>query len=714
MKKINQVLKIISFLYLLFTSRVFADVNIISPSTQLSNVWANKQILLINATDGEEVYYSFSGEDPLDSGFVYDGPVLIDITGDVELKITSVDKNHQRKDFVVNYSVDENLNNVITDDSEIEFFSLLNDSVIFNMNCGNELLIPDSLNYSISCFSTDIKMEIGRNIFVSENSTLERYVSLTVKNNENVFWNYVVHIIPSVRGEYSLSEMPFEICEWSRIKLKDNKFIYSIDDGWWQRSGQELEVDRSVPHTIRWQSVDYDPLNPIHSYSIPVTPVLRSSILENGSLELSLEGDENYRITKSNDSQLYSTGAGLHKKIIVDAFKGENFSVLFPLEVYSENVYQGKLFAFVEVNRKQPDIPEIVVSDKSKICRNDVTFTINRGKESDTIKYFVSGPFPLSFEQLTHKQSFEPELKVSENSFIEYDGDVIKLTALYDQAVLYKVYAYAIDKWDNVSFLNTENIIIDKCNYFINPDIIVENPDGTFEKPFNDFSQFQNIVNENSWTKFYISGKNLLPDCALNLRQNFQIVGIDKAQIEFNEHSSFVINQASCALNNILIKNKEQISAKNSFLINVSGGTLQVTDSELSFAGNKNAVLLNCSNAVVDMINSGLSSVSNDYSCVISAHKSKININNCRLSSSATTSVNISVKNTKLSLKQSDCSINGTNTRIAELYSSTGEFIMNRFISKKNSSDVENDAIWKDSKSSVSESKNSTIGFKKK
>ena len=711
MKKIKQFFKLFLSLYLFSSASIFADVKIVSPAVEVSKIWANKQVLVINATEGEDVFYSFSGEDPLKSGFVYDEPVLIDITGDVELKISSVNKNHQRKDIVLNYTVDESLNDKITTLEEKSFINKLNESVIYNLECGQHLDIPETFNYVVSCVTEDYSMEKGRSIYVNSDSTLDRYASLVLKSSSNCFWNYVIHVIPVVKGEYTKAAVPFEIIEWSKIKFNDNKFIYAIDDSWWQRSGQIIEIDRSVPHIIKWQPVDYDPFNPIVSYNIPATPVIKCELMENSTIELSLEGDSSYRFAKNKNAVVSAPAVGLHEKIVVDAFPGENFSTLLPLDVYSENVYQGQLFAFVQLNRKKPAIPEIVLSDISDVCRNDVSLYMKAAKEEDIIKYYIHGPVTLNFEQLTHKSPIEPALKVDSQAFVNYENTEIKLVGKEDVPVYYKVYAYSVDKWDNVSFLKTVDVVIDKCNYFINPKSSVDNPDGTYEKPFNDLSKLEEIINNNNWSNFYLYGKISVNELNLNLKQNFQITGVDKAQVEFGKNSGLFINGGSCSLNNILLKNTDLLTGSDSIMINVINGTLQLKDCELSFTRNKNAVLINSIQSIVNIANTGLNSVANDYSCVISGINSKITLNKCRVSTVATTNVNITVKNSKLNLLNSSCSLSGLNSRIVELFSSEGVLSMNNFTAKKNGQNSSSDIVWKDENSKVTESKNKVVGF---
>ena len=68
----------------------FADVaesKIISP---VPGNWQNPQPLIILKQPETEVYYSLSGDNPLNSGFAYDGPVRLDMTGSLMLSVITV------------------------------------------------------------------------------------------------------------------------------------------------------------------------------------------------------------------------------------------------------------------------------------------------------------------------------------------------------------------------------------------------------------------------------------------------------------------------------------------------------------------------------------------------------------------------------------------------------------------------------------------------
>ncbi len=109
---------IFSFAFFCFSFSVFAQ-RVISP---VAGNFCNKQPLVIDVSDGAECFYSLSGTDPLASGFAYDGPVLIDITGRVDVKIAVI-KENSKEEIEISYNVKEE-NPFETDSQEFNFKKL--------------------------------------------------------------------------------------------------------------------------------------------------------------------------------------------------------------------------------------------------------------------------------------------------------------------------------------------------------------------------------------------------------------------------------------------------------------------------------------------------------------------------------------------------------------------------------------------------------------
>lgn len=691
-----------------FCAPLYAKITVVSPSGAYGSVWANRQILLVNTTDGEEVFYSFSGSDPLESGFVYDGPVLLDVAGTVELNVTGIDRNRERHDYVIKYTVDESKDAALSD-HENAFIQKMKGEVTTDLICGDTVFVPPSFEYSISSDGKYSPFEPGRGISISKNSNIERFFSLAVKSKDETLWNFIVHTVPAVQGEFTKIPLPFEFDEWSNVRFSDSNYIYAVDGGLWQGSGKTVELDRTVPHVIKWQNVHYDEANPVHSYTVPPAPQISSEIQEDSTVVLSLEGDASYRFSPSDKNQTASLPAGLYKTIVADAFPGENFSAAIPVDVYSENVFHGSLLACVKVNRRKPLMPDVMLNSKTEVSRDDVEFFITSDNDDAKIKYFVFGPHKLDYSELNGGHTLA--VKIDESYFKEYGGEKMKLAAEEGEPVLYKVFCYAVDRWDNVSDMRCADIVIDKCDYFVDGNSKSSNPDGTYENPFSDFSQIETVVNANRFSRFYVSGKVEFPDAKISLKQNSQIVGIDDAEIVFPQDASLYVINSSLHIENVRLSSVFPSSDSKTSFFNVENSVLTVENSEISFGRSKNATLFNCLNSVLNIKSAGVTSFANDYACAVSAGNSKIFISQSRVATIGNTNVNFSCKNSKLNLSDSTCTVSGFNCRIAELFSSDAEMTGGTFEAKEIQSRTKNIPVWKDGASSFSGTKNLFRGF---
>lgn len=678
----------------------FAEVTILSPAANQSRVWFNKQALVINATEGEEVFYSFSDEDPLKSGFAYDGPVPLDLDGNVKLNVATI-KDRKRIDYVLDFEVDLSTPEVFDTLEEKEFIDKLSASSIFDLECGKELVIPEAFEYLLSSSNANEDFETGRTIYISKDSSLERYLTLTIKSKKNNFYNFVIHVIPSVQVEFTKDTVPFEFEQWSKIKLVNHKFIYKIDDKWWQGAGETIEIDRTVPHVIKWQDVDYDITNPVSSYEIPPTPVIRAETQADSSIILSLNGDESYRFAKGNNYLNNFLPNGLFKEIKVDAFQGENFSALLPLDVYSENVLQGTLYISVQVNRKEPKAPVIVLPYRSEIYREDVSVYFTADKDDYQIKYLVEGPF--------YKKS--DDIKCSEYEIIENEdisdfitaasGEKINLKSVDEKPCAYRVSCYAIDRFDNISKTASEFIEIDKCNYYVNSKTADNSIQlGTVKHPLANLDAIEEITNGRKYTNFYIDGEVQFANEIVSLKQNVKFSGNENSKVMFGEKSAINVFNSSLEINNIVFDNVHNESNLTNSFITLNNSTLEVRKSELNFARDRNATLINAGKSTVNIYNSGLTSSAVEYACAVSGLSSKIAITDeSRITTNAVTNVNFSVKKSTFGVNNSTCKVTGSSSRIAELYSSKGRFDFNTFELGENSE--KSDFIWKDKNSTI-------------
>lgn len=681
----------------------FAEVTILSPAANQSRVWFNKQALVINATEGEEVFYSFSDEDPLKSGFAYDGPVPLDLDGNVKLNIATI-KDRKRVDYVLDFDVDLSKPEVFDTLEEKEFIDKLSASPIFDLECGKELVIPEAFEYLLSSSNAGEDFETGRTIYISKDSSLERYLTLTIKSKNGKLYNFVIHVIPSTQVEFTKDAVPFEFEQWSKIKLVNHKFIYKIDDKWWQGAGETIEIDRTVPHVIKWQDVDYDITNPVSSYEIPPVPVIRAETQADSSVILSLNGDESYRFAKANNYLNNFLPQGLFKDIKVDAFQGENFSALLPLDVYSENVLQGTLYVSVQVNRKMPKSP-VIECNGTPVKENDffrfnTMINITAAKEDYQIKYAVEGPFYKKTDDIKCTEYSIPESNEDLLEFKTFDGKVFSLTA-DNKPCAYKVHSYVIDKSDNISKTTSCFIEIDKTNFCINPNATNSKGFGTYKDPYVncDEEMFETISQQYSYANFYLEGEINL-DKPVSFKSNVKFSGNENSKIVFGKDAFISVNNASLEIENIVFDNVHNDDSSVNSFITLNNSTLEIRKSELNFARDRNATLINARKSTVNIYNSGLTSSAVEYACAVSGLSSNIAITDeSRITTNAVTNVNFSVKKSTFGVNNSTCKVTGSSSRIAELYSSKGRFDFNTFELGENSE--KSDFIWKDINSTI-------------
>ena len=101
-RSIRKLVSCVIFLMYAAGVNLFANITVINPA---KGVWANKQMLVLDTSDPGEYYYSVDGSNPVNFGFFYDRPVLIDAEGDVNLKISHVHPDGSGETVEVRYSV---------------------------------------------------------------------------------------------------------------------------------------------------------------------------------------------------------------------------------------------------------------------------------------------------------------------------------------------------------------------------------------------------------------------------------------------------------------------------------------------------------------------------------------------------------------------------------------------------------------------------------
>ena len=177
-------------LFFVFLNGAYAQIHIISPA---EGKWSNKQMLVIDTEDKAEYFYSLNGEDPKTSGFAYDGPVLIDLTGDVTLRIQKATGNEEK---IIKYSVELNK---AENEKYYSFINTFFDSGIINYTAGSTISIPYDLNYAIGLGSEYYIP--GEDIYMSQDSVFSRTLPCEIYDPaKKLKWRFVIKVFPQNYG----------------------------------------------------------------------------------------------------------------------------------------------------------------------------------------------------------------------------------------------------------------------------------------------------------------------------------------------------------------------------------------------------------------------------------------------------------------------------------------------------------------------------------
>ena len=338
------------FIFLFALIPLIAEINLLSPA---EGVWANRQMLVIDNSSGGDFFYSIDGADPETFGFAYDGPVLLDVEGDVQLFVTRIADGGKKEKASVSYTVKED---DAAGTSYKDFIQTFYEGGILNYSAGSELEIPSDFSFYLGLPPENYMP--ARTLKLSAASVLSRYIPCTIFDSKrDVKYRFIIKTYPQSAGVYSRRDVPFEITDWETISFLDDNLIYKVDSEYWELPKEPRKIDRTTSHMISWQPLEYDAGNPIEFFVLPPRPEIIKDEFEDGSIVYSLRGDDAYALSVLNESD--GTYSELFNQIGIDAFYGDGVSGTLTLGVFANSVYQGKLSVSYNINRRPPQIPVI-------------------------------------------------------------------------------------------------------------------------------------------------------------------------------------------------------------------------------------------------------------------------------------------------------------------------------------------------------------------
>lgn len=699
MKKIFALIVLFSSL---FVSNAFAQIKVLSP---IEGNWANRQMLCIDDSDGEEYYYSLNGEDPVSSGFAYDSPVLIDLTGPVSIRIKKSGKKNE--EIKINYTVEPD-NAYDADYSQ--FIDSFYDTGILNYTAGSEIYIPYSLYYSMG-LPPDSFIE-GQPVSIAENTVISMNIPCVVMDKNNgKKWRFIIRTFPQTQGVFTQNDVPFEITNWNTISFLDDNYIYRIDSEYWELPKDSKTLDRSVPHKIQWQSIAYEQGNPIETFELPAKPEVRKSTNDDGSITYTIDGDESYQMSILSPEGEYQE---FFTEIGADTFYGNSVKGNFTIGIFSNSVYQGDIKVDYEINKKPPRVPEILVKDPQTFySRQSISGSIT-GQSDAELYVSVSDPFLIEDTSEVYSPHSELLLSLPTKDYTLVNGTNYRfnLEPEVNGACYYRICAYS-KKDSVVSAVAEYSVIIDKYNYYYDESYTGEDSDGTKQRPYNNFTQCLTSINNGRSALLKISGSMHVPSGKNDLLSNCTFINDYAAEIIFDENASIVVKGSTLTLQDFTLlyeHGKSSSATKIASLIKLENAVLDMDNCQIGAVFGKNAYLFDMSNSTLNITNSIISVSAEEYVSFSNGLKSRITISKSIINTSGKTCVGISLYEGDVKLTDNSFKVTGTIGRVAELFTVNGTVTGNTFKAElpaaKNS-----DPIYTDKKTKLKQSKNESYGF---
>jgi len=664
---------------LILSSSLFAQINFLSP---IKGTWANKQMLILDNPSGGDYFYSIDGSEPESFGFAYDGPVLLDVSGEVELKVTFVSSEGQKEKQSVNYTVipDEGKNVPYKD-----FIQSFYESGILNYSSGSTLSIPSMLTYSMG-LPPDSFLP-GQDISISAGSVLTRYIPCTVADSsKKIAYRFIIKTYPQNAGIYSKRDVPFTVTDWETITFTNQNYLYKIDSEYWGLPTAPRKLDRTIRHMISWQSIDYEAGNPVEYFVLPPKPEIVSTKNEDGSFVYSIKGDSSY--TMSVFSEEKNEYMELFPKIGADVFYGDSAAGTLDIGVFASSVYQGKIVSDYVINKRPPVKPEIKTTAKAFYSRDKVHVEVNADPGCE-LYIALSAPCNIKRTDEIYTEDSEVLQKIQYGEYKKVIGNTFTINwgAKGGEPSYYKLRAYAV-KGNNKSLVSEYSAIIDQSSYYFDENADPEMAEGTALHPFTDFEQCVKELSKNRSVTLRVKG-NLEINRKFFLEANYEFVGSGDACVTFGPDASVAIKGSSLEIYNCRIKNvpNKKVSTVNP-LFRLENAVLTMNNCTIGVEVAKNGTVIDSYNSIVNISDSIVGVTSGTYASFISSVKSRLSIRKCSISTAGDTSVIISASEGNASLTENNLLVSGNSGRIAELFGVKANFTKNNFKAQlKNSSE---------------------------
>ena len=715
---------IFTVLFLIVSFSSFAEKNhIISP---VSGTWSNYQTILLDVPEGASAFYSFTGDNPLYSGFAYEKPVLLELEGNINLKVAIVNTDNS----VMEESVDFSVKNSPMD---LQFYIENKNQALIPVKEKN-ISIPSYMKYSISD-STEPYLK-GRTLTINSENSLEQILPLVIKN-QNDLYRFMLHIEPKLQSsenqeslveneffseselendytvrriEKNLSQCPFSIkfLNWEEIEITTTDDIYvCLDDEVWQTGTFILNCTRDVNHVLSW--INLSGLNPeefipeqfkVYFSNIPAKPSLIMKQDKSKFVEFDLS-DKNYTMELlQNQKSSFTKNSNRKNSYLIDTILGNDLDTKIVFNLYYDNIFQGTLESEICIDKKSPKIPTVEISNKNFFVREPVELKFN----SEDKIYYV-----LKSKEISNLDLRNLELETSKNFVVDYNS----ATELLDEklvlnedsvnAYFYNLAYFSKDDFGNISEVEYYQVLIDPYNFYVESSNSKTNfvQDGSVARPFTSISQILPFLNQGKFIKIHLEG-NFSEIPSLLIKSDCEIFSKNGARLSFEKNSLITVENALLKISNCVLEqnfSKDVTSDNQQNLFKLHNAKLKMNNCEIVSLYKNNGSVIFADASDIEILNSGLTIQTEVYSNVFNLLNSNLLCDNCRVSSVSNSAVALNINSGKLILENSQIHVDGKTTKFYELFGVEYNINNNKFLYKNYSNDMESSDIFSTKKS---------------
>lgn len=707
-------------------ARTFAytKADVISP---VAGVWANCQSLVLDLPSGAEAFYSLSEEDPAVSGFAYDGPTLLNVSGNVHLMLLVVYEGGLSEKIDVRYTV--------TPQKTPDYIDLSESDAFVRIDASRFIDIPQTVSYT---FGNSSSLFSGKRLILQRKTIFERFVPLVLYDGQVPF-RYVllcggddgVLNETQAQTQSGSADSILEFYDWNYFSFKSSVPVeYRIDDQNLRESRSErIYIQRGKDHVIYWRQKQSDAAAagageaaeereqgevPFTAVFVPARPSV-AGIPETPAVNTAV------RLSLSDPRFSFGCASGGGKThcasvCTIDTLDGDSFGFSRDIDIYYNGIKQGSMRPSFIIDKIPPSPPVITASDNRAYVRKSVLLNFSN---TDTVYYCLKEPFAAAegFTVQRIKELNSASVPLSSDDFVKLTSRDMVLESSDTHALFYTLHAYAQDVAGNRSETVVFQTVIDPLNYYVRgkangsslPVSSAKRPafaDGSPDRPFGDFSALFEVLKTTSAPFVRCVAEGVCTDIpSLFIERDMEICGNGKTRLIFEKDAFIKVKNCTFTLKDCTLEQNHRSSngLYQNKLLEAENAVILLSGDELICKGSGSTSCISMRNSSLEITDSGVTVEALSYACGIHAEFSVLAAKNIRTVVLSETAVGMSANHSSVLLNASSFTLAAHLARALEFSASGFTLMNNSFVSQNEMKGT--GAVWSDGVLSASQAR---------